>query len=190
MPCVLPSFPLTQSCQKLDLDKCYGTIRHMPLLVRFKNGSMPCGFFCQLIVELFKKLPTGWKLPYFSTSKMQYVYNNLITFPTNSGHAVSLFYKFGSLEIQVRHQESQSTVIHSNVQHELDKALRKVSDNLQLNMEQHCYGFYCECKDIQHFAKLEELTSPTGYIHCDYGSTKLIKDHMVWLQVYTSCRCI
>ena len=43
MPCVLPSFPLTKSCQSLD--KCYGTIRQVPLLVRFKNGPIPHGFF-------------------------------------------------------------------------------------------------------------------------------------------------
>ena len=179
MPCVLPSFSLTQSCQ--GLDKCYGTIQQAPsLLVGFKNGPIPHGFFCQLIVELFRKLPPDWKLPYISTSRTQHVYNNLITFPTASAHAVSLFYKYGYLEIQVRRKESKTCDIHFNVRHELDKALRKVSDNLQLNLR---YGFYCNCEDTQHFAELEELTLSTGYIHCDYGSTKLTEEHMVWLQV-------
>ena len=180
MPCVLPSFTEKLS----NLDKYYGTIQHVPLLVGFKNGPMPHGFFCQLIVELFRKLPTGWRSPLSSTSRMQHTYNNLITFPTTSGHAVCLFYKIGYLEIQVRHKKSQSTVIHCSVQCELDNILRKVSDHLQLNQEQLCYGFYCNCEDIQHFAKLEKLTPLVEYVFCGYGpSTELTEEYRVWLQV-------
>ena len=184
MPCVLPSFPLMKCSEKVnDLDKCYGTIQHVPLLVGFKNGPMPHGFFCQLVVELFRRLPTGWDSPLLSTSRMQHVYNNLITFPTTSGHTVCLFYKIGYLEIQVRHKKSQPSIIHCGVQRELDKFLRKVSDHLQLLKEQLCYGFYCKCQDIQHFAKLKSLTSPTEYIRCGYGYTEITKDYRVWLQV-------
>ena len=181
MPCVLPSF---SSCEKsLDLDSCYGTIQHMPLLVRFKNGPMPHGFFCHLIVELFKNLPTDWFLPFNSTSKQQHIYNNLITFPTTSGHAVMLFYKTGHLEIQVRHVESQPNAIHCDVRHKVDNVLQVVCDQFQINAEQLCYGFYCNCEDNKHFAKLNELISPTKYINCGYGTIKLTKDHLVWLQV-------
>ena len=184
MPCVLPSFPLMKCSEKVnDLDKCYGTIQHVPLLVGFKNGPIPHGFFCQLVVELFRRLPTGWDSPLLSTSRMQHVYNNLITFPTTSGHAVCLFYKIGYLEIQVRHKKSQPSIIHCGVQRELDKFLRKVSDHLQLLKEQLCYGFYCKCQDIQHFAKLKSLTSPTEYIRCGYGYTEITQDYRVWLQV-------
>ena len=147
MPCVLPSF---SSSEKVGvLDKYYGTIQNVPLLVGFKSGPIPRGFFCQLIVELFRRLPTGWDSPLLSTSRMQHVYNNLITFPTTSGHAVCLFYKIGYLEIQVRHKKSQPTIIHCDVQHELDTVLRKVSDHLTLSKKQLCYGFYCKCEDIQ-----------------------------------------
>ena len=53
MPCVLPSYPLETSSPKFNnLDECYGAIQHLPLLVGFKNGPMPHGFFCHLIVEL------------------------------------------------------------------------------------------------------------------------------------------
>ena len=187
MPCVLPTFPLdSQKC--IDLDEFYGAIQQEPLLVRFKNGPMPHGFFCHLIVELLKNLPTDWDPPLLSTETMQHVYNNLITFPTTSGHAISLFYKIGYLEIQVRHVErlsvSDSVIIHRNVQCELDNALRKISHHLQLNEEQRlCYGFYCKCKRMQHFANIE-LISPTKYIRCGYGKyIKLTEDHRVWLQV-------
>ena len=177
MPCVLPSF---SSAEKLsELDKFYGNIQHVPLLVGFKNGPMPHGFFCHLIVELFRNLPKGWCLPLGPTEEMQHVYNNLITFTTTSSHAVSLFYKIGYLEIQVRHEESLPTIIHCNVKHDLDKALKNVSHHLQLNKKQLCYGFYCGCK-MQHFAK---LTSLTDYIHCRYRKIKLTEDHRVWLQV-------
>ena len=179
MPCVLRSFT-----EKLcNLDKTYGTIQHVPLLVGFKNGPMPHGFFCQLIVELFRRLPAGWRSPLLSTSRMQHVYNNLITFPTTSGHAICLFYKIGYLEIQVRHKKTQSTTIHCDVPHKLDRILRKVSDHLHLNKEQLCYGFYCKCENIQHFAKLEELTPLVEYIFCGYGSTELTEEYRVWLQV-------
>ena len=184
MPCVLPSFPLMKSSEKfIDLDKFYGTVQHVPFLVGFKNGPVPHGFFCHLIVELFRNLPTDWDPPLLSTSRIQHVYNNLITFPTASGHAISLFYKIGYLEVQVRHEKSQPSVIHCDVQTELVKALRKVSDHLQLNKEQLCYGFYCKCEEIQHFAKLKELGSPTAYVRCDYSYTELTADHKVWLQV-------
>ena len=182
MPCVLPSFPLAKTAEKLD--EFYGNIQHAPLLVGFKTGPIPHGFFCLLIVELFRHLPKGWRLPLFSTEEMQHVYNNLVTFSTTSGHNISLFYKIGYLEVQVRHEESQPTIIHYYVQHELDKALRKVSDHLKLNKEQLCYGFYCKCKRMQHFAKLD---SPTEYITCRYSNTKLTGSHRVWLQVYSLC---
>ena len=186
MPCVLPSFPLAKCSQKFsELDKFYGNIQHAPLLVGFKNGPMPHGFFCHLIVELFKNIPADWDFPLLPNDpeEMQHVYNNLITFPTTtSGHAVSLFYKIGYLEIQIRHKENQPTCIHYNVQHYINKALRKVSDHLQLNKQQLCYGFYCKCKGIQHFAKLKDLTTTTDYMRC---RCKLMKDHKVWLQVYS-----
>ena len=183
MPCVLPSF----TGKLFNLDKMYGAIQHKPLLVGFKNGPMPHGFFCQLVVELFKRLPTNWESPLLSTSRMQRVYNNLITFPTTSGHAISLFYKIGYLEIQVRHRKSQPSIIHCNVQCELDNILRKVSDRLHLNKEQLCYGFYCNCEDIKHFAKLKSLTSFTEYIRCDYDYTEITESYRVWLKLYTAC---
>ena len=184
MPSVLPSFPATRSVHKFsNLDKFCGTIQHVPLLVGFKSGPMPHGFFCNLIVELLRNLPTDWHVPLSSTSRIQHVYNNLITFPTVSGHAITLIYKIGFIEVQVRHKQSQYSIIHCNVQRELDEALRKVSDHLHLNKEQICYGFYCACEGIQHFAKLKDLMSPSEYIKCRYSNTKLTEEHRVWLQV-------
>ena len=184
MPSVLPSFPATKSVHKFsNLDKLYGTIQRVPLLVGFKSGPMPHGFFCNLIVELLRNLPTDWHVPLLSTSRIQHVYNNLITFPTVSGHAITLIYKIGYIEVQVRHKQRQHSIIHCNVQRELDEALRKVFDHLQLNKEQLCYGFYCDCKGIQHFAKLKDLMSPSEYIKCRYSNAKLTEEHKVWLQV-------
>ena len=184
MPSVLPSIPVAEYTHKFsDLRKFYGAIQHVPLLVGFKNGPIPHGFFCHLIVELFRNLPTDWNPPLLSTQGIQHVYNNFITFPTTSGHAVSLFYKIGYLEVQVRHKQRQPTTIHYNVQTELEKSLRTVCDHLQVKKDQLCYGFYCQCKQIQHFAKLREMTSPTEYISCGYSNTKLTEDHRVWLQV-------
>ena len=183
MPSVLPSFPLESAEKFSELDAFYGNIQQVPLLVGFRNGPIHHAFFCHLIVELLRNLPRNWGSPLLSTSRMQHVYNNLITFPINSGHVVSLFYKIGYLEIQVRHKQSQHTFIHYNVRCGLDKALRKVSDHLKLDIKLLCYGFYCTCKKITHFAKLKDLTSPTEYIRCDYSYTELTDNHRVWLQV-------
>ena len=183
MPSVLTGFPL-QSAEKFsELDTFYGTIQQAPLLVGFRNGPMHHGFFCHLIVELIRNLPRGWDSPLLSTLRMQHVYNNLITFPTKNGHAISLFYKIGYLEIQVRHKQCQPNFIHYSVRCGLDKTLRKVSDHLQLNKKLLCYGFYCNCEKIQHFAKLRDLTSPIEYIRCDYSYTEMTESHRVWLQV-------
>ena len=184
MPSVLPSFLPTKSTHKFsDLDKFYGTIQHVPLLVGFKNGPMPHGLYCHLIVELFRILPTGWNAPLLSTSEMQHVYNNLITFPTTSGHAISLLYKIGYLEVQVRSGDSQPTIIHYDVQRKIYAALQKASDNLKLNSELLCYGFYCKCRE-SHFAKMEEFTLLTKCIFCNYGYVKLTEEHRVWLKVW------
>ena len=184
MPCVLPSYSLTKS--SLDLDKLYGYIQHVPLLAGFKNGPMPQGFFCQLIVELFRNLPKGWNFPLLSTSRAQHVYNNLITFHT-SGHDVSLFYKIGYLEIQLRCKQSQPITIHLDVKCKLDKVLKKVCKHLQLDKEQVCYGFNCNCEgEIHHFAK---LTSPTECT-CGYSFTELTEHHKVWLPHVQVCSYI
>ena len=181
MPCVLPSFTVNKFPEFNELDKRYGNIQHAPLLVGFKNGPMPHGFFCHLIVELFKNLPKGWRLPSLPTRAMQHVYNNLTTFPTASGHSVSVLYRVGYLEIQVRSKKAQPTIIHYEVQCRLDRALRKVADHLQLNNELLCCGFYCKCKD-KHFAKLDEV-APAENFFCKYGPVEMREDHRVWLQV-------
>ena len=184
MPSVLPSFPLTKSAQKFnDIDEFYGAIQHVPLLVGFKNGPMPHGLFCRLIVELFRNLPTGWHVPLLSIQEMQHVYNNLITFPTTTDHFVSLFYKIGYLEVQVRCRNSQPTIIHCDVQRKLDVALQTASNSLKLSSEQLCYGFYCKCRE-SHFVKLNEFTSLTERMFCNYyGFVELTEEHRVWLPV-------
>ena len=185
MPSVLPSFPFTKSAHKfIDIDKFYGAIQHVPLLVGFKNGPMPHGMFCHLIVELLRNLPTGWNVPLLSIQEMQHVYNNLITFPTTTGHFVSLCYKIGYIEVQVRCRKSIPAIIHYDVQRKLDVALQKASNSLKLNSEQLCYGFYCKCSDESHFAKLNELTSHAEGIFCKYyGFVELTGEHRVWLPV-------
>ena len=184
MPSVLPSFSPTKSALKfIDIEKFYGAIQYVPLLVGFKNGPMPHGFFCHLIVELFRNLPTGWNVPLLSTRGMPHLYNNLITFLTTDDHAVSLFYKIGYIEIQVRCSESQPTIIHYDVQCKLDVALRNASNSLKLNSEKLCYGFYCKCKE-SHFVRLENLNRFTDYLFCKFdGFFELTDDHKVWIKV-------
>ena len=182
MPCVLDSFQLKSEQKFSKLDKFYGHIRRVPLLVRFKNGPMPHGFFCHLIVELFKKLPKCWVSPH-RCGKINHVYNNLITFPTTSRYAVSLFYKIEHLEVQIRSKQLQPSVIHSNVQHELDIVLKKAADNLELTNKQLCYGFYCECEEERFATVIPEDFSECGCIVCECCSVDIKEDHRAWFQV-------
>ena len=84
-----------------------------------------------------------------------------------------------------KQNQNQPTIIHYNIQRELNKILRKVSDDrLQLNKQKLCFGFYCGCEGIQHFVKLKGLMSLTEYMCCGYSYTKVTEDHTVWLQVW------
>ena len=186
MLCVLPNYSLEKSSQKfVNLEEFYGAIHYVPLLVGFKNGPMPHGFFYHLIVELFKNLPTGWRRPFQSKEEIQHVFNNLITFPVTGHHSASLFYKIGYLEIQVRCRRRPTAIIHYDVNCKLDIALRNASSYLHSSSDWLCqYGFYCDCMKEKHFAELPSTLPDDNCIHCNHRYVELTKDHMVWLQVY------
>ena len=182
MPCVLQSYSITSTI----LDQ-YGSLQNVQLLVHFVNNPLPRGFFCCLVVHISQNLPKNWDLPLKSTRQNKHTYNNLITFYTSdTGHSISLIDKIGYLEIQIRHQET-STPIHYSVQKFLTGAFDKVCEHLQLDNNELCYGFPCNCgkhmvsKD--HVASLPKEFDPVcRWIQCPYSRIKLTESHLIWFK--------
>ena len=190
MPCVLHSFKSKTS----DILDQLGKIQYAELLAHFNNNPLPRGFFCCLAVEICQNLPKNWlppqnwKLPLHSTKKRQHTYNNLITFHTSdTGHSISLIDKIGHLEIQILHKK-KSPPIHYDVQCFLSKSFDQVCSHLQLDNEQFCYGFLCNCSHTKgsknHIASFPKgLDFVPHWILCSYGSRiKLTPSHLIWLQ--------
>ena len=183
MPCVLHSFKSKTS----DILDQHGNIQCTELLVHFVNNPLPRGFFCCLAVEICQNLPKNWQLPLHSTKEMQHTYNNLITFHTSdTGHSISLIDEIGHLEIHIRHKEN-SPPIHYDVRYFLSKSFDQVCTHLQLDNEQLCYGFLCNCgytmASKNHVASFPKaLDSVPHWIQCSYGRMKLTPSHLIWLQ--------
>ena len=178
MPCVLHSFKSKTS----NILNQYGNIRYTELLVHFVNNPLPRGFFCCLTVEICQNLPKNWLLPLHSNKKK---YNNLITFHTSdTGHSISLIDKIGHLEVQIRHKKN-SPPIHYDVQCFLSKSFDQVCSHLQLDNEQLCYGFLCNCGHTKR-SKNHIASFPKGSVHywiqCSYGRMELKPFHLIWLQ--------
>ena len=183
MPCVLHSFkPETSNI----LDQ-HGNIQYTELLVHFINNPLPRGFFCCLAVEICQNLPKNWLLPLRSTKEIQHTYNNLITFHTSdTGHSISLIDKIGHLEVQIRHKKNLPP-IHYDVRCFLSKSFDQVCSHLQLDNEQFCYGFLCNCGETMasksHVASFPKGLDPVPHwIQCSYSSMELTPSHLVWLQ--------
>ena len=183
MPCVLRSHSITFRI----LEK-YGKLQDVPLLVHFVNSPLPQGFFCCLVVQICQTLPEKWLQPRKSTETMHHTYNNLITFHTSdTGHSVSLIDKIDYLEIQIRHQET-SHAIHYSVKQYLTTVFEAVCTHLQLDYQQLCYGFRCNCDesppDEDHVASLpKELDPIPNWASCSYDEMKLTCHHLVWLKM-------
>ena len=183
MPCVLHSFKSETS----NILNQHGDIQYTELLVHFINNPLPRGFFCCLAVEICQNLPKNWLLPLDSTKEKQHTYNNLITFHTSdTGHSISLIDKIGHLEIQIRHKEN-SPPIHYDVRCFLSKSFDQVCSHLQLDNEQLCYGFLCNCGETMasksHVASFSKALNPVPHlIQCSYGSMDLTPSHLIWLQ--------
>jgi len=181
MPCVLPSYP----SPSYDILTRYGKLQHIQLLAQFEQASLPQGFFCCVVVEIFQSLPANWLLPMQSTNDTHHTYNNLITFHTSdTGHSVTLIDRVRYLEIQIRHKEI-SAAIHFDVGQFVSTILNSVCHKLQLASSKLQYGFLCCCAQSseEHITVLpEKFDSVPQWIHCKYDKTKITDDHLVWLQ--------
>ncbi|XP_065900704.1 uncharacterized protein [Dysidea avara] len=185
IPFVLPTFTLQQRDEIL---LHYGQLLGQPLLVQFRSGLLPRGFFCSLIVELLQHSPKGWH-PHFSHDGVHHTFSNLITFSLPDGYSLSLFDKVSYLEVQMRHINNDSpSSIHIKASYNyLVYALTEVCIHLNFDYERLQYGFLCQCgkSTEDHIAVLPEtLSSTTIYAQCSINSVfriKLEAPQLMWL---------
>jgi len=117
-----------------------------PLLIRFKSGFLPRGFFCSLVSHLLADLPEGWEHQLGSVTTKHY--SNVITFCISDENFNDIYLRLHDktyyLELQVRHFDRD---VKSSHQREIFPVLQKYLENvcIQLNLE--CsrveYGFFC-----------------------------------------------
>ena len=182
IPYILPTYT---KCD--DVLSQYGCLQGEPLLIQFVSNLLPRGFFCCLAVEILQRLPTGWD-HVLNQKGTRHTYSNLITFRSQSSYYLSLMDKLSFLEVQIRHQKSgyyNHYPVHIKVMDILDNVLKKVCEQLIFDHGRLRYGFHCKCGeyDDEHIAT-HTRTPPFDYAQCRHGSltsTKLKKEHIVWL---------
>ena len=188
IPYILPTYT---KCD--DVLSQYGCLQGEPLLIQFVSNLLPRGFFCCLAVEILQRLPTGWD-HVLNQKGTRHTYNNLITFRSQSSYYLSLMDKLSFLEVQIRHQKSgyyNHYPVHIKVMLILDNVLKKVCEQLIFDHGRLRYGFHCKCGeyDHEHIATHTRIP-PFDYAQCRHGSltsTKLAKEHIVWLTEVRMC---
>ena len=120
----------TSSCNKDDKSFIV-----KPLLIQFANstmpdtyGTFPRGVFCCLAVHLLNQYPE-WRLQWSPNEEI--IFDNLITFFTETGHYITLLDKIMFLEVQVRHKKSIDPSTCSQVYNILCHSLKSVGHKLQ-----------------------------------------------------------
>ena len=188
IPYILPTYSIHD-----DILSQYGVLQGEPLLIQFASNLLPRGFFCCLAVEILQRLPTGWN-HVLNQKGTHHTYSNLITFRSQSSYYLSLMDKLSFLEVQIRHQKSgyyNHYSIHTKVMDILDNVLENVCEQLIFDRGRLRYGFHCKCGDYddEHIAT-HTRTPPFDYAQCRHGSltsTKLKKEHIVWLTEVRMC---
>ena len=124
----------------------YGNIEYEPLLITFLAGTLHPSLFCLLAAYFMENLPCGWKMPQKSKESKRYTFNNLITFPNDSGCSVTMYDKTYWLEIQIRNMNSKTpySAFPYQVFSSIESALIGICKQLNRNINEVKYGFQCK----------------------------------------------
>ena len=183
IPFVLPTYSLDQESTILSR---YGNLQGEPLLIQFKSGFLPRGFFCSLIVELLQNSPDDWQ-PHFSQEGIHHTFSNLITFSLPNAYSLSLFDKVSYLEVQLRHPVKVFHIsMHNRAYSELELALKDACSHLNFDHSRLQYGFLCDCcKTTEgHIAVVSLISQPLLYAKCSISTVhqmELSSSHLIWL---------
>jgi len=153
-----------------------------PLVIQFTSstmpdtyGTFPRGVFCCLAVQLLHQNPE-WRLQWSVNEEM--VFDNLITFFTETGHYITLLDKILFLEVQLRYEESIDPSSCSQVYDILCQSLNIVGDKLQFYDFKLIFGFLCECSKESHVTRYDPKSK---HCFCCYNHpTRLKEEHLVW----------
>ena len=181
---------------ELNFLKTYGTSKSnynsescivKPLLIQFTKSSMPDaygtlprGVFCCLVVQLLDKCP-NWRLQWSINEEI--VFNNLITFSSETGHFITLMDKISFLEIQVRHKKNVESSTCPDIFDALCDSLNSIGRKLQFYDFKLVFGFACECSKECHVTRYspKRQTPETEYGYCQYDQqTEITESHLIW----------
>ena len=200
LPCVLSS---SEMCG--DNRTKHAEILGKPLLIQFKSGFLPRGFFCFLVVHLLnEERKTEWKHQLHLSAEN---YSDLMIFRLPDSSFLYMYDKIFYLQLEVRHNESGFVSSYQPcVFAVLCKYLKQVCSHLCFNPQNLQYGFLCTANesDDDHIAIIDlsrilEFMQNNSYIQCCrecFNETKLVKSHTIWfehvstLYIYYICVCI
>ena len=200
LPCVLSSSEMCgDNCTK------HVEILSKPLLIQFKSGFLPRGFFCFLVVHLLNEEPkTGWKHQLHLSAEN---YSDLMIFRLPDSSFLYMYDKIFYLQLEVRHNELGFVSSYQPcVFAVLREYLKQVCSHLCFNPQNLQYGFLCTANesDDDHIAIIDlsrilEFMQNKSYIQCSrkcFNETKLVKSHTIWFEQvstfygYYICVCI
>ena len=157
-----------------------------PLLIQFTKSSMPeshgtfpRGVLCCLAVHLLDR-NSNWRLKWSRHEEI--LFDNLITFSTETGHFITLTDKILFLEIQVRHKKNVNASTCCDILNILWHSLNSVGEKLQFYDFQLVLGFACTCESSKdgHFTR---YSPESEYSYCHYDEqTELTESHLVWFK--------
>ena len=192
LPCSLPStMQYSDNCRFLLSE---------PLLIRFKSGFLPRGFFCSLVAHLLEKLPERWKHQLGSgTTKY---YSNVITFRISDENCNEVFLRLHDkiyyLELQVRHFDRDVDRSHqSKIVHVMQKLIKDVCNQLHFDHGRLEYGFFCHSDDTystdDHIVVFNPDKPLERVLECSKRpphKTYIGKSHKVWFSKVCNLNCI
>ena len=180
LPCVLSNLKICSPEHKHSLSES--------ILIQFKSGFLPRGFFCSLVVHLLNEEPEGWKHQLHKSKKN---YSDLIIFRLPDSSFLYMYDKIFYLELEVRHSEKDFVPFyHSKLFGVVHQYLESVCGHLCFDSQKLQYGFLCHANesDGDHIAVIDP-TKISEFMpaelqctrKCSRG-TKLNKSHKIWFE--------
>ena len=178
LPCVLSNLKMCDDKHKHLLSE--------PLLIQFKSGYLPRGFFCSLVVHLLNNPPEDWEHQLHKCAKN---FSDLMIFRLPDRTYLYMHDKIFYLKVEVRDRRKNfNCPDHSELFDVLRQYLMKVCDQLNFDPKKLQYGFLClaDESDGDHIAvidllKASEITELECSRKCS-NLTELDESHSSWLK--------
>ena len=180
LPCVLTNLKMCDDKHKHLLSE--------PLLIQFKSGFLPRGFFCSLVVHLLKSQPKGWEHQLHNSAKN---FSDLMIFCLPDKTFLYMHDKIFYLKVEVRHSKRNfNAPYHSKLFCVLYQHLMMVCTQLCFDPQKLQIGFLCLANesDGEHIAVIdlaENSESMPNEVECSRkcsNVTKLDESHSIWFE--------